>query len=187
VTVGEDSSGTQFYPDIKTFPVARSGHIYRRIMKPGTRYSVLYHGVRTNWMKNAVGRPTQIAGKDDSLGAFVGTFVGKSDEFKQIVIAALKAKAMSKADFNKAVEAHVKPGASKEEKTAAGEKMLAFLGSKKVIISGDALPPLSREEFREILSKSQTTKHMSRADFDRSPVGAKTLLRYLASQGINVG
>ena len=187
VTVGEDSSGTQFYPDIKTFPVARSGHIYRRIMKPGTRYSVLYHGVRTNWMKNAVGRPTQIAGKDDSLGAFVGTFVGKSDEFKQIVIAALKAKAMSKADFNKAVEAHVKPGASKEEKTAAGEKMLAFLGSKKVIISGDALPPLSSEEFREILSKSQTTKHMSRADFDRSPVGAKTLLRYLASQGINVG
>ena len=65
----------------------------------------------------------------------MGTFVGKSDEFKQLIIAALKAKKMSKADFNKAVEAHVKPGATKEEKTAAGEKMLHFLTAKKVTIS----------------------------------------------------
>jgi hypothetical protein len=72
---------------------------------------------------------------DDSLGTFVGSFVGKSDEFKQLIIAALKTKSMSKDDFNKAVEAHVRPGASKEEKTAAGEKMLAFLASKKVKIS----------------------------------------------------
>ena len=74
-------------------------------------------------------------GKWQQMGDFVGTFVGKSDEFKQLIIAALKAKKMSKADFNKAVEAHVKPGATKEEKTAAGEKMLHFLASKKVKIS----------------------------------------------------
>ena len=80
-------------------------------------------------------KPHAMRGSDNSLGAFVGTFVGKSDEFKQLIIAALKTKKMSKADFNKAIEAHVKPGASKEEKTAAGEKMLHFLTAKKVTIS----------------------------------------------------
>ena len=67
-----------------------------------------------------------------SLGDFVGTFVGKSDDFKQLIIAALKSKKMSRDDFNKAVAAHVKPGASQAEKTAAGEKMLHFLASKNV-------------------------------------------------------
>jgi hypothetical protein len=84
---------------------------------------------------NRLPKPGHTKSHGDSLGAFVGTFVGKSDEFKQLIIATLKTKKMSKADFNKAIEAHVKPGASKEEKTAAGEKMLHFLTAKKVTIS----------------------------------------------------
>ena len=70
--------------------------------------------------------------KGDFVGAFAKTFIGKSDEFKQLIIAALKAKKMSRDDFNKAIAAHVKPDANQAEKTAAGEQMLKFLAIKKV-------------------------------------------------------
>ena len=65
----------------------------------------------------------------------MGTFVGASDEFKQLMIAALKTKKMSRDDFNKAAAAHAKPGASQAERTATGEKLLAFLASKGVKIT----------------------------------------------------
>jgi hypothetical protein len=66
-------------------------------------------------------------------GAFVGgAFVGASKTFKEHVVEAVKAKKMSKDDFNKAIDVHVGPQASKETKKAAGEKTLKFLLDKGV-------------------------------------------------------
>jgi len=64
-----------------------------------------------------------------------GAFVGSADEFKQLIVAAVKSKKMSKDDFNKAIKAHVKPDATDDDKKTAGEKVLKFLGSRGVKIS----------------------------------------------------
>lgn len=137
---------------------------------------------------------------DDSLGDFVGTFVGKSDEFKQLIIAALKAKKMSKDDFNKAVAAHVKPGASPAERTAAGERMLKFLGSKNVAVSGWSLFKSDDDKFHELMVNAIKTKKISRDDFNKSVIlnvgpkatpeakeqSAKQMLQILADKGVAV-
>ena len=138
---------------------------------------------------------------DDSLGDFVGTFVGKSDEFKQLIIAALKAKKMSKDDFNKAVAAHVKPGASPAERTAAGERMLKFLGSKNVAVSGWSLFKSDDDKFHELMVNAIKTKKISRDDFNKSVIlnvgpkatpeakeqSAKQMLQILADKGVKIG
>jgi hypothetical protein len=81
-------------------------------------------------------------------GTFVGTDKPKTgvakpkgkvspaqkDEFKKLVVAALKTKKMSRNDFNQAVISHVPADATKEVKAAAGEKMLGFLTKKGVKI-----------------------------------------------------
>ena len=64
-------------------------------------------------------------------GAFVGMNKG-TKSFKEHVVEAVKAKKMSKDDFNKAIDVHVGPQASKETKKAAGEKTLKFLLDKGV-------------------------------------------------------
>ena len=137
---------------------------------------------------------------DDSLGAFVGDFVGKSDEFKQLIIAALKTKKMGKDDFNKAVAAHVKSDASPAEKTAAGEKMLQFLKTKNVVISGWMLFHSNDSDFKKLMSDALKNKKMSRDDFNKAVVlnvgskatqegkeaSAKQLLKLLADKGVAV-
>ena len=52
--------------------------------------------------------------------------------FKDYVTAAIKDKKMSKADFNKAMDAHLPKKATKEDRIASGDKVLKFLGSKGV-------------------------------------------------------
>ena len=61
-----------------------------------------------------------------------GDFVGNADEFKQLIVAAVKSKKMSKDDFNKAIKVHVKPDASDADKKTAGGKVLKFLVAKGV-------------------------------------------------------
>ena len=137
----------------------------------------------------------------DSAGDFVGTFVGKSDDFKQLIIAALKSKKMSKDDFNKAVAAHVKPGASQAEKTAAGEKMLGFLKTKNVAVSGWSLFKSDDDKFHELMVNAIKTKKISRDDFNKSVIlnvgpkatpeakeqSAKQMLQILADKGVKIG
>lgn len=59
---------------------------------------------------------------------------GADDAFATLVKAALKSKKMSRADFNKAIDAHVDPKADKAKKLAAAEKTLAFLTKRKVTV-----------------------------------------------------
>ena len=127
--------------------------------------------------------------------------MGKSDDFKQLIIAALKSKKMSKDDFNKAVAAHVKPGASQAEKTAAGEKMLHFLKSKDVAVSGWSLFASDDDKFHKLMADAIRTKKISRDDFNRSVIlnvgpkataeakeqSAKQMLKLFADKGIAVG
>jgi hypothetical protein len=70
------------------------------------------------------------APKTSSAGA-----ASPGDEFKKLVVAALRAKKMSRDDFNKAVAVHVDGKASKETKEAAAAKMLEFLTKRKVKVS----------------------------------------------------
>ena len=63
-----------------------------------------------------------------------GEFIGKDKDFKEYIVTAVKAKKMSKDDFNKAIDVHCGPNSSKESKVAAGEKVLKFLKSKSVAI-----------------------------------------------------
>lgn len=66
-------------------------------------------------------------------GAIVnGEFIGADKTFKEHIVAAIKAKKMSKDDFNKAIDAHCGPKASKEAKKTAGEKTLKFLQDRGV-------------------------------------------------------
>ena len=58
--------------------------------------------------------------------------MGNADEFKQLIVAAVKSKKMSKDDFNKAIKVHVKPDASDADKKTAGGKVLKFLVAKGV-------------------------------------------------------
>ena len=51
-----------------------------------------------------------------------GDFVGNSNEFKKLIIAAVKSKKMSRDDFNKAIEAHVKAGASRKRRRLPGRR-----------------------------------------------------------------
>ena len=62
-------------------------------------------------------------------------FIGSSENdkvFKEYIVAAIKAKKMSKDDFNKIIGVHCGPKASKESKKVAGEKTLKFLTDKGV-------------------------------------------------------
>ena len=61
-----------------------------------------------------------------------GESSGADKTFKEYVVAAIKAKKMSKDDFNKAIDVHCGPKASKEDRKAAGEKTLKFLQDKGV-------------------------------------------------------
>ena len=47
---GGSSIGRAFYPDISTFPTVRTHFGYKRMIPTGARYSVMYQGVRKNWL-----------------------------------------------------------------------------------------------------------------------------------------
>jgi hypothetical protein len=68
----------------------------------------------------------------DAAPSSSGAFVGADKTFKDYVVAAVKAKKMSKADFNAAIAVHVKKGASDAQKQSAGKTLLAFLQKKGV-------------------------------------------------------
>jgi hypothetical protein len=59
---------------------------------------------------------------------------GADKTFKEYVVEAVKAKKMSKDDFNKAIDIHCGASATKETKKSAGEKVLAFLKGKGVAV-----------------------------------------------------
>jgi len=61
-----------------------------------------------------------------------GAFVGADKTFKDYVVAAVKAKKMSRKDFNAAIAVHVKKDANDTQKQAAGKTLLAFLQKKGV-------------------------------------------------------
>ena len=67
----------------------------------------------------------------NTAGAFVG-----SEDFKDLIAEALRTKKMSKADFNKAVNASAGPDAPPFTKKALGEQTLQFLKSKNVTVGG---------------------------------------------------
>jgi hypothetical protein len=199
---GDPSAKKAYVEWCSTPPHSSSGHMRLPVgyngnpnhLKPGTRFKNKYGH---NMVIDRYGF-AHLAG-EDSLGDFVGTFVGKSDDFKQLIIAALKSKRMSKDDFNKAVTAHVKPGASQAEKTAAGEKMLGFLKAKNVVIGGWVPDP--EDEIANRISKALKTKKMSRNDFngivalragndatqEAKERSAKELLKQLSDKGIKIG
>ena len=61
-----------------------------------------------------------------------GEFIGVDKSFKEHVVAAIKSKKMSKDDFNRAIDVHCGPKASKEDRKTAGEKTLKFLQDRGV-------------------------------------------------------
>jgi hypothetical protein len=77
--------------------------------------------------------PTAKATKGNKTGVVLGA---DTRSFKDYVTEAIKAKKMTKGDFNKAMDAHLPKKATKEERTASGEKVLKFLVAKGVKIEG---------------------------------------------------
>jgi hypothetical protein len=71
---------------------------------------------------------TSSSGKDEILG---------SDDYKTLIVQALKAKKMSKEDFNRAVKANLPAGADDDTKKASARQTLEFLQSKKVTVGRD--------------------------------------------------
>jgi hypothetical protein len=57
---GNSSIGKSFYPDISTFPLVRARLGYKRVIPIGAKYSVLYQGVRKNWLFLGQGKRPQL-------------------------------------------------------------------------------------------------------------------------------
>ena len=67
------------------------------------------------------------SGKDEIMGG---------DDYKSLIVQALKTKKMSKDDFNKAVKSNLPSGADDDTKKASAKQTLEFLQSKKVVVAG---------------------------------------------------
>jgi hypothetical protein len=96
------------------------------------------------------------SGKDEIMG---------SDDYKSLIVQALKAKKMSKDDFNKAVKANLPANADDATKKASAKQTLEFLQSKKVAVGenlvGSYRIPGPNREYSD-----------PRSDYNRSHPGA---------------
>ena len=89
------------------------------------------------------------SGKDEIMG---------SDDYKALIVQALKAKKMSKDDFNKAVKSNLPSGADDDTKKASAKQTLEFLQSKKVEVGfvDDRIdsPRGSDKEYEDLKAKA---------------------------------
>ena len=121
------------------------------------------------------------SGKDEIMGG---------DDYKSLIVQALKTKKMSKDDFNKAVKSNLPSGADDDTKKASAKQTLEFLQSKKVVVAGAfvggprpkpanwrqeqqaekaaALIEGSDKTFKEYVVEAVKSKKMSKDDFNKA-------------------
>jgi len=124
--------------------------------------------------------------------------------FKVALSKAIGDKKMSREDFNKAVASHLKPGATRDERTLAAARLLRFLEKRGVKIVAGKVPGTASsgaDDPRSLFQKALGEKKMSRGDFNqaveqhcgtgaeagkRKEFGAK-MLAFLGRHGVKVG
>ena len=121
------------------------------------------------------------SGKDEIMGG---------DDYKSLIVQALKTKKMSKDDFNKAVKSNLPATADDDTKKASAKQTLEFLQSKKVVVAGAfvggprpkpanwrqeqqaekaaALIEGSDKTFKEYVVEAVKSKKMSKDDFNKA-------------------
>ena len=88
--------------------------------------------------------------------------VSGSDDFKEIVASALRAKKISRRDLDRAVDANPASRANPTAKKALAEQVKRFLEERKVVVSGD------ESGLRTAVAAAARSKTMTRDDFNRA-------------------
>jgi hypothetical protein len=201
---------------LASMPAMAAAQVASLFKKPGTQHVV----VTTEQPKVAKGAPAPapavpaapaapaapaVSPEAATAAAVAATSSGKdeimgSDDYKSLIVQALKAKKMSKDDFNKAVKANLPANADDDTKKASARQTLEFLQSKKVVVGGwhgsfDPDPiTVEHEKQRDLVVKAGKA---TRADllrlaaiytFDKGQLEheADREAKYLTSKGVKI-